>query len=63
MFADRTQHYRALASRLRKLAAGSRFGEVRNSCLKLADQFERLADSAERTGCAMAGAAMSGEDD
>ena len=63
MFADRTQHYRALASRLRKLAAETRFDEIRYSYVKLAQQFERLAESAERTVPAASVAAMAGEDD
>jgi len=61
MFADRRQHYRALAARLRKIAEESRFGEIRASCLKLAYQFERLALAVERAADAPVGA-MSGED-
>ncbi len=63
MFERRTQYYRGLAARLRRMADETHFGEIRTSWLKLAYQFERLAENAERRGAVGAYAAISGEDD
>ncbi len=63
MFERRAQHYHGLAARLRKMADETRFAEIRTSWLKLARQFERLAENAERSGDLEAYAMISGEDD
>ncbi len=63
MFERRAQYYYGLASRLRHMAEETRFAEIRTSYLKLAHQFERLAESAERSGNAEGYALSASEDD
>jgi hypothetical protein len=48
MFDERSQHYRALATRLRGMAERTRFADLRNGYLELATRFDRLATRAER---------------
>ncbi len=59
---DRTTHYRAVAARLRDMAGQTQFGDMRESYLNLAYQFDRLAQNVERShappGDAAGGSAM-----
>ena len=48
MLDDRPTHYRTVAARLREMAEQTQFGDVRDSYLELAYQFDRLAQNVER---------------
>ncbi len=48
MLDERSSHYRTVAARLREMAGQTQFGDMRDSYLKLAYQFDRLAHTVER---------------